>query len=181
MPAQSRKAVYTAAERAILDPYKEEYQRASTVSERKLVAQDVLVEIFNYWSDQGVDLYDKEERTRVRCDFRSSSPHSSAPQRLVYWMQNTWRKPKAVEAPRMILKVKPIEVLWQTRQQDVFAEIARLLGIPSADANTPGWFQKRMLAMKNILSMMSDEEAEQLERERERIGTQGYPDYIQRE
>jgi len=81
----------------------------------------------------------------------------------------------------MILKVKPIEVLWQTRQQDVFAEIARLLGILSADANTPGWFQKRMLAMKNILSMMSDEEAEQLERERERIGTQGYPDYIQRE
>jgi len=93
MPAQSHKAVYTAAEHAILDPYKEEYQRASTVSERKLVAQDVLVEIFNYWSDQGVDLYDKEERTRVRCDFRSSSPHSSAPKRLVYWMQNTWRKP----------------------------------------------------------------------------------------
>ena len=34
----------------------------------------------------------------------------------------------------MILKVKPIEVLWQTRQQDVFAEIARLLGVPSADS-----------------------------------------------
>ena len=78
----------------------------------------------------------------------------------------------------MVLKVKVTEVLWQTRQQDVFAEIARLLGIPSVNANTPGWFHKHMQALKNILSTMSDEEAEELEREQKRITAQGYPDYI---
>jgi hypothetical protein len=81
----------------------------------------------------------------------------------------------------MVLKVKPIEVLWQTRQQDVFAEIARLLGVPSANTNTEGWFSKRMQAMKNILRTMSDEEAEELQREQKRIGTQGYPEHIKRE
>ena len=65
----------------------------------------------------------------------------------------------------MVLKVKAMEVLWQMRQQDVFAEIARLLGVPLANANTPGWFNKHMQALKNILSTMSDEEAEELERE----------------
>ena len=38
-----------------------------------------------------------------------------------------------------------------------------------------------MQALKNILSTMSDEEAEELEREQKRIAAQGYPDYIKRE
>ena len=65
----------------------------------------------------------------------------------------------------MALKVKPIEVLWQMRQPDVFAEIVRLLGIPSANKKTEGWFSKHMQALKNILRMMSDEEVEELKRE----------------
>ena len=96
-------------------------------------------------------------------------------------MQNTWHKPKAAENPQMVLKVKPIEVLWQTRQEDVFAEIAKPLGVPSANTNTEGWFSKRMQALKNILRTMSDEEAEELERKQQRIGTQGYPEHIKRE
>ena len=81
----------------------------------------------------------------------------------------------------MVLKVKATEVLWQMRQQDVFAEIARLLGVPSANTNTPGWFHKCMQALKNILSTILDEEVEELEREQKRIATQGYPDYIKQE
>ena len=69
MPVLHRKPVYTATERAILDPHKEDYQRASTVAERKIIAQEVLASIFNYWSAQGVDLHDKEERTKVRSGF----------------------------------------------------------------------------------------------------------------
>ena len=44
-------------------------QRASTVAERKIIAQEVLASIFNYWSAQGVDLHDEEERTKVRSGF----------------------------------------------------------------------------------------------------------------
>ena len=51
------------------------------------------------------------------------------------------------------------------RQPDVFAEIVRLLGIPSANTKTEGWFSKHMQALKNILRMMSDEEVEELKRE----------------
>ena len=75
MPVQSCKALYTAAECAILDPHKEEYQHASTVTERKIVAQDILVSLFNYWSAQGVDLSDDQEQTRVRYDCLLSYPH----------------------------------------------------------------------------------------------------------
>ena len=69
MPVFRRKPVYTAAERAILDPHKEDYQCASTVAERKTIVQEVLASIFNYWSAQGVDLHDEEERTKVRSGF----------------------------------------------------------------------------------------------------------------
>ena len=65
----------------------------------------------------------------------------------------------------MALKVKPIEMLWQMRQPDVFSKIVRLLGIPSANTKTKGWFSKHMQVLKNILRTISDEEAEELERE----------------
>ena len=61
MPVLSQKAVYTPAEHAILDPHKDNYQHASTVAERKIVVQEVLASIFNYWSDQGVELHDEED------------------------------------------------------------------------------------------------------------------------
>ena len=69
MPVFRQKPVYTATECAILDPHKEDYQHASTVAERKTIVQEVLVSIFNYWSAQGVDLHDEEERTKVRSGF----------------------------------------------------------------------------------------------------------------
>ena len=69
MPVFRQKPVYTAAECAILDPHKEDYQHASAVAERKTIAQEVLASIFNYWSDQGVDLHNEEDQTKVRSGF----------------------------------------------------------------------------------------------------------------
>ena len=68
MPPQGRKAVYNTAERALLDPHKENYQRASTPEERKYVAQEALASLFNYWASLGINLEDrneKETRTKV--------------------------------------------------------------------------------------------------------------------
>lgn len=95
-------------------------------------------------------------------------------------MQNSWRKPKVDDAPGMLLKIKPIEVLWQTRRDDVFAEIAHLLGIESADTTTPGWLNKRMEALKNVMDSLSVEERAELDKEHKRIATQGYPEDVKR-
>ena len=69
--------------------------------------------------------------------------------------------------------MKISEVLWKTRQDEVFAEIATLLGIQSANASTPGWFNQRMPALGNILARMTMSEREELEKDRQRLELEG--------
>lgn len=69
--------------------------------------------------------------------------------------------------------MKKTEVLWKTRQEEVFAEIAMLLGTDSANASTPGWFNQRMPALGNILSRMTTAEKDELEKERQRLDLEG--------
>ena len=73
------------------------------------------------------------------------------------------------------------DILWWTRQEDVFNEIAKILQLPSADTNTPGWFQLRTKASKNILNNMSQEEHEALEAEAARLQKEGLPQDVQRQ
>jgi hypothetical protein len=96
-------------------------------------------------------------------------------------MQNTWRVPKAEKDPVGILKVTRNQILWRTRKEVVFAEIARLLGIQSADANTPGWLGKRMKAMQNVYERMPPEEKAELEMERKKISIEGHPEDLRRQ
>lgn len=70
--------------------------------------------------------------------------------------------------------MKRTEVLWKTQRGKVFEEIARLLGVPTADETTPGWFHKRMAALGNIIASMTEHEKAQLDDEVEKISTQGY-------
>lgn len=70
--------------------------------------------------------------------------------------------------------VKRTDVLWLNRQDEVFAEIAKLLGVEKADTQTKGWFNKRMRAMGNIIERMSDEETDALDKEAARILREGY-------
>ena len=57
---------------------------------------------------------------------------------------------------------------------DVFAEIVNLLGIESANASTPGWFNQCMPAIGNILAQMTMADREELEKECERFELEGY-------
>jgi hypothetical protein len=95
-------------------------------------------------------------------------------------MQNTWRLPKADKDPGGILKVKLNEVLWQTNKELVFTEIASLLGIPSADSNTPGWIGKRLKALQNVYARMNPEEKAALKMHRNRIKREGHPEDLRR-
>ena len=70
-------------------------------------------------------------------------------------------------------KNENIRGFMETRQADVFAEIATLLGIESANASTPGWFNQHMPAIGNILAKMMMADREELEKECERFELEG--------
>jgi len=78
------------------------------------------------------------------------------------------------------MNAKLTQVLWLTREKDVLAEIASLLGVPEANTKTPGWFGVRMKAMGNIIEWMSPEERAELEKERERISQEGHLEDVRR-
>ncbi|KIM34658.1 hypothetical protein M413DRAFT_33125, partial [Hebeloma cylindrosporum] len=156
MPVPIRYSVFTPAERAVINVYKSDYLNAATPEQRKQVAQSkVLPAIFNYWTEQGRDTSDIA---------------------IIYWMQNTWRSKTLGDAPPSSFKPKITELVWRTRKADVLAEIAVLLGLEAADTHSPGWFNKRMLAIRNIMDTMSTEEKAALEKERMRIAREGNPE-----
>lgn len=69
--------------------------------------------------------------------------------------------------------MKKSEILWKTQPDKVFAEIAKLLNTPTANATTPGWFSKRLPAISQILAQMTPAEQEELDREGERLQVEG--------
>lgn len=72
------------------------------------------------------------------------------------------------------------DVLWWTCQEDVFAEIASIMGVESANSNTPGWFSLRRTAEKNILDGMTDIEKDKLQEEANQMAAEGLPIEVQR-
>lgn len=94
-------------------------------------------------------------------------------------MRNTWRGAKISEEPRPF-KVKQIEVLWETKNDLVWAEIATLLGTDTADSNTPHWFTKRMKALKNVYERLTEEEKIELQGECNRRELEGNPEEVKR-
>jgi hypothetical protein len=62
----------------------------------------------------------------------------------------------------------------------VFEEIAVILNIDNANTSTPGWFQLRTKASKNILDSMSEDERIAIENEADRMHKEGLPQDVQR-
>jgi hypothetical protein len=50
----------------------------------------------------------------------------------------------------------------------------------SVDTNTPGWFQYRTTAAKNILDNMSNAETNRLRQKAEEMSEKGFPEELQR-
>lgn len=58
---------YTPEERAVLGKYKEEYKSKTTTEEREMLLRTrILVDIFNHWHTQNVDLSPEEGHTRIK-------------------------------------------------------------------------------------------------------------------
>jgi hypothetical protein len=75
---------------------------------------------------------------------------------------------------------KRADVLWHNRKQDVLNEIGIILGIDEVTTATPGWFEQRSLATKNIIEKMSKDELEDLDEMVSSIAEKGYDEKIQR-
>lgn len=90
------------------------------------------------------------------------------------WIHNNWRVSRNPARPVPHIAVKRTDVMWRTRQDEVWAEIATLLNVESADANTPNWFAHRMVAIGNLIERMTSAELAELDKEVTRIGNEGY-------
>jgi hypothetical protein len=98
---------------------------------------------------------------------------------LINWLRNVWRVKKTpVGTPGC--RYRLTDILWWTRQDEVFRKIASLLDIESATTSTPGWFQLRTKASKEIILSMSDDERKVLENEADRMEKEGLPEEVQR-
>ncbi len=170
-----RQPLYGTDERAVIDIHKAQYLKASSPAERKQIAKNVLAALFNHWSEKGINITDHDDRTKVFAfAIGTRAPHLRVLKALVKWMQNNWRLSGISQTESSPISIKRTEVLWRSRREDVFAEIATLLGVESADTNTPGWFHKRMPALGNILRRMTTAEKEELDRERDRMVKEGH-------
>jgi hypothetical protein len=62
------------------------------------------------------------------------------------------------------------------RGDDVWEEIAKIMGMEHADTNTPHWFDHHMAAMGNIITWMTSAELAQLDKEVVELSQIGYSD-----
>jgi len=100
-------------------------------------------------------------------------------QELLQWLRNVWhvrKTPVANPGSRYHLT----DIVWYKHQEKVFEEITSILNLETANTNTPGWFQLRTKAAKNIIQSMNEEDRKELEDEAERMLKEGFPQDIQR-
>jgi hypothetical protein len=77
-------------------------------------------------------------------------------------------------------KVKRSEVIWSLYRDRVMQEIAKMLDVEDATTTTPGWFQMRMPAIKNVYDQMTPQERLGVRDERDKVMRQGYPEETKR-
>ena len=166
----------------MIDVHKPTYLQATSPAERKQIAKEILADLFNHWSQKGILLTEVDITIRTKVFLISFGIHIpySVPKVLVAWIQNNWRSHRISQKKVVGVKMKISEVLWKTRQAEVFAEIATLLCVESADASTPGWFNQRMPAIGNILARMTTVDREELEKDRERLELEGNKEEVKR-
>lgn len=95
-------------------------------------------------------------------------------------MSNTWRSVIPIQGEKRVPRISRVEYIWNTKRDEVFAEIAKLLGCDHADAYTPGWFPKRGVAIANIYKRLDNSEKTELDRQLDMTKQQGYPVDVQR-
>ncbi|KAF9546260.1 hypothetical protein CPC08DRAFT_729945 [Agrocybe pediades] len=146
--------------------HQEDYRAAGSAAQRRqVIVQHVCPKLFTYWQEEcGTLLDDRGIETRVKD--------------LLAYVRNSWRPTKSTRERQPTFVVKRSDVVWDTMQDKVMSEVARLMGKEHVDTSTKGWFSKRSKAIGNVIKGLSQEEVVALEAEVQRRTNQGNPDHL---
>ena len=78
------------------------------------------------------------------------------------------------------IKVKAINVIWETHREAVETELKKLLEVEELDPHEPQCFQQRNTAAKQVLDNMSLQEKAKIEEMVESRRSEGNPEHIRR-
>ena len=176
-----RKCQYNAQELAVIRPFKDEYLAAESASARKIIAQTkICPALFNYWEgiDHGIRGEEETQEAIDVCLRLSYCQVLTSRQKLRRFLINNWRS-KQTSTYTPGFTVKRSDILWWTRQEEVFDQIAEDMGLESANTSTPGWFPLRLPACKKIVDRMTESELADLDKEVENMRKKGVPPDIQ--
>ena len=95
-------------------------------------------------------------------------------------MRNNWRPNLNVSQSNPTMKIRAIDLVWETRRDAVEEELKMLLSVDELDRTDPRYFQQRNAAAKLALEKMSVEERAEIELDLETRRAQGNPENVQR-
>lgn len=95
-------------------------------------------------------------------------------------MRNNWRPNINVTQTNPNMKVRAIDLVWETRRDAVEEELKTLLGVEELDNRDPRCFQQRNAAAKLALEKMSVEERAEMDLAVETRRAEGNPEQVQR-
>lgn len=78
------------------------------------------------------------------------------------------------------MKIRMIDLVWETRTDAIEEELKTLLGVNELDRKDRRYFQQRNAAAKLALEKMSVEEKAQLQFDLEARRMEGHPELVQR-
>ena len=179
-PKKLRKdSKYSAQELEQIVPFKEIFIKAQTIPDRILILRSqILPAMFNHWAATGKEPKDEAE-SQLRAKVKGPNSNSCEycliyHQELTNWCSNNWRMERGIARKSNNFCPRRAEIIWQTRQKDVMEEIGRILEVAEVTTETPGWFQARTPAIKNLIEMMSVDELARLDEQVSIIAKKGY-------
>lgn len=95
-------------------------------------------------------------------------------------MRNNWRPNANVTQSNPNMKIRMIDLVWETRTDAVEEELKTLLGVDELDRRDRRYFQQRNAAAKLAIEKMSVEEKAQLQLDLEARRMEGNPEPVQR-
>jgi len=94
-------------------------------------------------------------------------------------VRNNWRPNANVTQLNPNMKIRMIDLVWETRTDAVEEELKTLLGVNELDRKDRRYFQQRNAAAKLALEKMSVEEKAQLQFDLEARRMEGHPEPVQ--